>query len=37
MSRSWPNRIDARFNRIVQCRDSTAQEQVEQRLNKKNC
>ena len=32
LSRCWPDRLDARFNRVVQCRDATAQHQVEQRL-----
>ena len=32
LSRFWPARIDARFNRVVQCRDAAAQKQVEQRL-----
>ena len=32
MSRCWPNRLDARFNRVVQCRTAAAHEQVERRL-----
>ena len=32
MSRCWPDRLDARFNRIVQCRNAAAHEQVERRL-----
>lgn len=32
LSRIWPDRLDARFNRVVQCRNATALEQVEQRL-----
>ena len=31
-SRCWPDRLDARFNRVVQCRDGAAQEQVEHHL-----
>ena len=33
LSRSWPDRLDARFNRVVQCRDAAARDQVEQRLH----
>ena len=33
LSRSWPDRVDARFNRVVQCRDATARNQVEQHLH----
>ena len=32
MSRIWPNRLDARINRAVQCRNSQVRAQVEQRL-----
>ena len=32
LSRALPNRLDARINRVVQCRDEKAREQVEQRL-----
>ena len=32
LSRALPNRLDARINRAVQCRDEKAREQVEQRL-----
>ena len=32
MSRIWPDRLDARINRAVQCRDSQVRAQVEQRL-----
>ena len=32
LSRCWPDRLDARFNRVVQCRDATAQDKVKQRL-----
>lgn len=32
LSRCWPDRLDARFNRVVQCRDATALVQVKQRL-----
>ena len=34
LSRTWPNRIDARINRVVQCRDAQAHKQVEGRLLK---
>ena len=33
-SRSWPSRIDARINRVVQCRDALARKQVELRLHR---
>ena len=29
---TWPDRLDARINRAVQCRDAQAREQVEHRL-----
>ena len=29
---SWPDRLDARFNRVVQCRDAAARDQVKERL-----
>ena len=32
LSPRWPDRLDARFNRVVQCRDVLAHEQVMQRL-----
>ena len=32
LSRCWPNRLDARFNRVVQCRNAAAHDQVKQRL-----
>ena len=32
LSRAWPDRLDARINRIVQCRTPQAREQVENRL-----
>lgn len=32
LSRSWPDRLDARFNRVVQCRDAAARDQVKERL-----
>ena len=34
MSREWPNRLDARINRVVQCRDAIALKQVEHRLQR---
>ena len=36
LSRCWPDRLDARINRVVQCRDATAHKQVEQRLHHEN-
>ena len=32
LSRRWPDRLDARINRVVQCRDAQAREQGEHRL-----
>lgn len=32
LSRAWPDHLDARINRVVQCRNSKACEQVEHRL-----
>ena len=34
LSRSWPDRLDARFNNVVQCRDALSREQVELRLHR---
>ena len=34
LSRAWPDRLDARLNRAVQCRDAIAHEQVKNRLQK---
>ena len=34
LSKTRPDRLDARVNQIVQCRDALAREQVETRLNK---
>lgn len=34
LSRAWPDRLDARINRAVQCRDAQAREQVEDRLQR---
>ena len=34
LSQSWPDRLDARINRAVQCRDALAREQVEHRLQR---
>ena len=32
LSRTWPDRLDARINRVVQCRNARAREQVEHLL-----
>ena len=34
LSLAWPDRLDARINRAVQCRDAKAQSQVERRLQR---
>lgn len=33
LSRAWPDLLDARINRVVQCRDAQAQEHVEHHLH----
>ena len=34
LSRRWPDRLDARINRVVQCRDAQARTEVELRLER---
>ena len=34
LSRAWPDRLDARINRVVQYRDLKAHKEVENRLNR---
>ena len=35
LSRVWPDRLDARINRVVQCKDDHSRKQIEDQLHRK--